>query len=101
MSCLLIFRAKIIDRESFKRYASRVDETLAPFGGETRVRARFVESIDGDSDDRTVLACIAFPDHARARAWYASDAYRALMQDREAGIEVDVSLFDSIEFQVE
>lgn len=58
-------------------YLEAIDATLAPFGGRFVIHGGRPEVLEGDwSGD---LIVIAFPDPARAAAWYGSPAYQAIL----------------------
>jgi len=82
------FNAEIVD------YLKRIDATLAPFGGRYivhGVRATVLEGAwPGD------LVVIAFPDRARAEAWYRSEAYQAIVGLRTGNSVADVILVDGV-----
>jgi len=75
-------------------YLRRIDATLEPFGGVFRVHGDPAELLEGDwSGD---LIVIEFPDRQRARAWYASPAYRAILPLRTENSVGDVILIDGV-----
>jgi uncharacterized protein (DUF1330 family) len=58
-------------------YLGAIDATLAPFGGRFVIHGGPPEVLEGAwSGD---LIVIAFPDHAKAVAWYGSPAYQAIL----------------------
>lgn len=75
-------------------YLERIDETLEPFSGRFRVHGGAIELLEGQwSGD---LIVIEFPDRERARAWYRSSAYRAILPLRTEHAEGDVFLVDTV-----
>ena len=58
-------------------YIARIDATLAPFDGRFLIHGATPEIIEGSWPGDLVV--IAFPDLERARAWYDSPAYRAIL----------------------
>ncbi|KMY86454.1 hypothetical protein BUMB_03918 [Candidatus Paraburkholderia calva] len=58
-------------------YLERIDKTLAPFGGRFVIHGAVLEIIEGGWQGN--LIAISFDDMTRARAWYASDAYRRIL----------------------
>ena len=63
--------------DEIARYISRIDATLAPFGGLFKIHGGKPEVLEGDwAGD---LIAIAFPDMASARQWYQSEAYQAIL----------------------
>jgi uncharacterized protein (DUF1330 family) len=61
-------------------YMERIQDTLDPFGGRFLVHGTGPEVIEGPLEGTYVL--IEFPDMDKARAWYASDAYQAILPMR-------------------
>ncbi|WP_414472463.1 DUF1330 domain-containing protein [Microvirga sp. M2] len=75
-------------------YLQKIDATLAPFDGRFIIHGGPVDSLEGAwSGD---LIVIEFPDRARARDWYASSAYRAILPLRTRHSEGDVILIDGV-----
>ena len=58
-------------------YLSRIDATLAPFGGRFLVHGGEVDGLEGVWDGDVII--IEFDDRASARGWYASPAYQAIL----------------------
>jgi len=58
-------------------YIARIDETLAPYDGRFMVHGVTPEIVEGPWPGDLVI--IGFPDMDRARAWYDSPAYRAIL----------------------
>ncbi|MEH0933700.1 DUF1330 domain-containing protein [Micromonospora psammae] len=66
-------------------YIERIQSTLDPYQGRFRVHGADVEVLEGDFPGTVVI--IEFPDVERARAWYASPAYREILPLRLRHIE--------------
>ncbi|MFI0373716.1 DUF1330 domain-containing protein [Actinomadura sp. 1N219] len=66
-------------------YMHRIQATMDPFGGRFLVHGSNPEVIEGPVDGGFVL--IGFPDIDSARAWYASDAYQAILPMRTDHME--------------
>lgn len=75
-------------------YLERIDATLAPFGGRFIVHGGEVEVLEGGWPG--FLIVIEFPGIDRARAWYRSDAYQAIVALRTDNSESDVILVDGV-----
>ena len=75
-------------------YLQRIDATLAPFGGRHLIHGGEVQVLEGRWAGDLIL--IAFPDLARARAWYASDAYRRIAALRTDHARGSVILIDGV-----
>ncbi|MEV5826310.1 DUF1330 domain-containing protein [Spirillospora sp. NPDC052242] len=65
-------------------YIERIQDTMDPFGGRFLVHGTDPEVMEGPFEGGYVL--IEFPDMANARAWFASDAYQAIVRMRTDNI---------------
>lgn len=76
-------------------YLERIDATLAPFGGRFVVHGGGdIELLEGAwSGD---LVVVAFPDRERARGWYESAAYQAILPLRTRNSEGDIIFVDAV-----
>jgi uncharacterized protein (DUF1330 family) len=75
-------------------YIERIDATLQPFGGRFRVHGGPIELLEGRwSGDLIILE---FPDRERARAWYRSSAYQAILPLRTEHSDGDVLFIDTV-----
>ena len=75
-------------------YLERIDATLAPFAGRFVIHGGPYDRLEGAWSGDVVI--IAFPYRARARAWYDSPAYRAILPLRTANSTAEVILIDSV-----
>lgn len=75
-------------------YLRRIDGTLAPFGGRFLIHGGPAEVLEGTLVGDLVV--IAFPDRARARGWYDSPAYRAILPLRTRNASGPVFLLDGV-----
>jgi uncharacterized protein (DUF1330 family) len=75
-------------------YLQRIDATLEPFCGRFLVHGGKVERLEGDWSGDLVI--IEFPDRERARAWYKSAAYQAILPLRRENSEGEVVLIDTV-----
>ena len=75
-------------------YLQRIDATLEPFGGRFIVHGGDVEVLEGNWPGHLVV--IEFPDRDRARAWYESPAYQAILRLRMDNSEGDVIFADGV-----
>lgn len=75
-------------------YLEQIDATLAPFGGRFRIHGGPVEPLEGDWAGDLIV--IEFPDRERARAWYTSPAYQAILPLRVDNAEGTVFLIDGV-----
>lgn len=75
-------------------YLERIDATLTPFGGRFLVHGAQAEVVEGEWPGHLVV--IAFPDLARARAWYASPAYQAILRLRTDNADCVALIIDGV-----
>jgi uncharacterized protein (DUF1330 family) len=76
-------------------YLERIDATLAPFGGHFIVHGGDFELLEGSWPGNLIV--IEFPDREQARAWYDSDAYRAMVTLRTGSSDSDVIMIDGVD----
>ncbi|RCS23403.1 DUF1330 domain-containing protein [Phyllobacterium salinisoli] len=76
-------------------YLQKIDDTLAPFGGHFIIHGSEATVLEGvwPAD----LVVIAFPDMERARNWYASPAYQAILHLRTDNSEGGVVLLNGVD----
>lgn len=80
--------------EDILTYIETIQSTMDPFGGRFLVHGREVEVLEGPFPGTVVI--IGFPDIERARAWYASDAYQAILPLRTDHIAGEAFLVEGV-----
>ncbi|MFE2285624.1 DUF1330 domain-containing protein [Streptomyces sp. NPDC059443] len=80
--------------EDILHYMGVVQSTMDPFEGRFLVHGKQVEVMEGPFPGTVVV--IAFPDIESARAWYASDAYQAILPERTRHIAGEVILVEGV-----
>lgn len=75
-------------------YLEQIEATLAPFDGHFVVHGGAAEVIEGGWSGDLII--IRFPDRDRARNWYASPAYQAILPLRRENAEGDVFFIDTV-----
>lgn len=76
MAGYIIVDVKITDPERYQEYRKSAAATLEAYGGRYLARGGKTETLEGDWDtDRIVV--LEFDSVERARAWWASEEYRA------------------------
>jgi uncharacterized protein (DUF1330 family) len=73
---------EVTDPAAMRRYGERVPETLAPFHHRYIVRGGNPRTLEGEPPRGVVV--IAFDSVARAKEWYESPAYQALVPLRQS-----------------
>ncbi|MFI8340632.1 DUF1330 domain-containing protein [Streptomyces sp. NPDC085639] len=80
--------------EDILTYIETMQSTMDPFGGRFLVHGKEVEVLEGPFPGTVVV--LGFPDIERARAWYASDAYRAILPLRTNHMAGEVILVEGV-----
>jgi uncharacterized protein (DUF1330 family) len=77
----LIVEMNISDMEQYRKYMAVAPSAVKSFGGEYLVRGGRHEALEGDWQPHRV-AVLRFPSYEQAKAFYDSDAYRAVRELR-------------------
>jgi uncharacterized protein (DUF1330 family) len=75
-------------------YLEKIDATLAPYGGRFLIHGGRVERLEGAFKGDLIV--IEFEDRERARAWYRSPAYQAILPLRTEHATGEVFLIDQV-----
>ena len=75
-------------------YMERVEATFEPFGGQWLVHGTRPEVLEGEEVGDLVI--VAFPSVAAARDWYASPAYREILDLRTRHSDSCVALLEGV-----
>lgn len=87
MTCYLVGRIAIHDRERYGRYAAAFMPVLKQYGGRLLVSEENPEPLEGAWDGRK-LVVLAFESRDAALTWANSPEYRKIAVDRDAGSDV-------------
>ena len=82
MAAYVIVDVEVTDPEAYKEYTSQVPATVEKYGGRFAVRGGRHETIEGSWQPARIVV-LEFPDYARAKAWYDSPEYQAIVPLRE------------------
>lgn len=85
MTCLVIVESNLIDAVELGKYSEQAVKTVIAFGGHFVAKGD-VELLHGEAA-YSKKAVIQFPDKETARNWYQSEAYQALIPQREKGMK--------------
>ena len=92
----LIGQITVTNPQAYAVYSSQVPQTISAFGGKYLVRGGHATQVEGQSQgDRHVV--IEFPSRERAEAWYASEAYQAIIHHRLNNATGTLTLVDGYE----
>lgn len=86
MTCYLMARVAIRDRERYGRYAAAFVPVLEQYGGRLLVSDEAPEALEGEWDGRK-LVLLAFDNREAALTWANSPEYRQIAKDRLAGAD--------------
>ncbi|MFZ5718185.1 MAG: DUF1330 domain-containing protein [Pseudomonadota bacterium] len=95
MTCYLVGRVAVRDRERYGRYAAAFLPVLKQYGGRLLVSEEAPEPLEGAWDGRK-LVLLAFDSREAALAWSNSLEYRKIAQDRIAGADAIVVLAEGV-----
>ena len=89
MATLMSVTVQVKDPEKLKIYVSQVGATMAPHGGKMVARGKVSKQLTGEVKHQ-IEALFEFPSADAIDAWYASDAYQALIPNRDEAAYVTV-----------
>lgn len=72
------------------QYLEKIDDTLTPYWGRFLIHGQPVELLEGILNADLIV--IEFPDIERARQWYASPAYQAILPLRSENMRGSIFL---------
>jgi uncharacterized protein (DUF1330 family) len=94
MATLMSATVQVKDPAKLKVYVSQVGATMAPHGGKMVARGKVAKQISGEVKHQ-IEAMFEFPSADAIDAWYASDAYQALIPNRDEAAYVTIVVLDS------
>ena len=90
MKTLVIVDLTPINKTQLTQYSALAADTLKPFDGQFIAKGE-IEVLHGEAP-HPIKAVIQFPDKLRAKHWYNSAAYQAIIPLREQGMECQFHL---------
>ena len=107
MTAFFVAVVTVKDPARMQEYSQKAAETFKPFGGEMVMRGKAGEvltlDITGPVVDQVLTGGAAthqatgiasFPSMQDLKAWYASDAYQAIIPLREEAAEMTITTYD-------
>ena len=94
MATLISATVQVKDPEKLKVYVSQVGATMAPHGGKMVARGKVAKQLSGEVKHQ-IEAIFEFPSAEAIDAWYESDAYQALIPNRDEAAYVTIVVLDS------
>jgi uncharacterized protein (DUF1330 family) len=91
MPVYVVSRVNILDAQRMAGYMAAAPATVESFGGRYIVRTGEIEVLEGNTScDRVVV--LEFPSREQARAWYESQEYRPLRDQRQQAATASILL---------
>ena len=94
MATLMSATVQVKDPEKLKIYVSQVGATMAPHGGKMVARGKVSKQLSGEVKHQ-IEALFEFPSAEAVDAWYESDAYQALIPNRDEAAYVTAVVLDT------
>ena len=94
MATLVSATVQVKDPAKLKVYVSQVGATMAPHGGKMMARGKVAKQLSGEVKHQ-LEAIFEFPSANAADAWYESDAYQALIPNRDEAAYVTIVVLDT------
>ncbi len=82
MAAYVLVSVDVNDAEGYRAYTAQTPGTVARYGGRFIVRGGEYETVEGHWQPKRIVV-VEFPDMERARAWYASPEYQAILPIRQ------------------
>ncbi len=92
MTAFAIATVTVKNPEKMQQYGASAGQTIAAHGGELLIRGAFAKSLTGNGEAH-MKAIIKFPDMDALDAWYASDAYQAIIPLRNEACDMAISAY--------
>ena len=94
MATLISATVQVKDPEKLKVYVSQVGATMAAHGGKMMARGKVAKQLSGEVKHQ-IEALFEFPSADAIDAWYESDAYQALIPNRDEAAYVTIVVLDT------
>ena len=93
MATLMSATVQVKDPEKLKVYVSQVGATMAPHGGKMVARGKVAKQLSGEVKHQ-IEALFEFPSAEAIDAWYESEAYQALIPNRDEAAYVTIAVLN-------
>ena len=90
----VVAELEVTDAATYQKYSAQVPETLAPFQGRIIVRGGKTQTVEGAAPKRLVV--IAFDSAEKARGWYDSPAYKAILPMRLSSAKTRLYIVEGV-----
>ena len=78
MAAYVIVDVEVANQDAYEEYRRQVPATLQPYGGRFAVRGGRYETLEGSWQPQRIVV-LEFPDFDRAKQWYGSPEYQAIV----------------------
>lgn len=95
MSVFVISNVDVKNPEKMKEYATAAGQSLAAIGATVAMRGTHEKTV-GEPLGSPMVGIMEFPDLAAFDAWYASDAYQALIPIRNEACDVSLTVYSAM-----
>ena len=96
MSAYVISDVEILDQELIGEYRVLAQDSIARYGGRYLARGGAIEAVEGGWNPEGLII-VAFPDMARARAWYQSPEYAKALKVRGRALDRRLIFVDGVQ----
>jgi uncharacterized protein (DUF1330 family) len=90
-----IAEVNVTDLATMQKYGEKVPDTLAPFNHHYVVRGGKTDSLEGEPPNGHIVI-IAFDSVAKAREWYDSPAYQAIVPIRQSAAKARIFIAEGV-----
>jgi|SRR5690348_1391012 len=95
MAAYFIVDLTIEDMPGLQHYIHAVPATIQKYGGRYLVRGADWEAVEGDWEPNRIVV-LEFPSVERAKAWYASEEYKPLKEERHKSAKANIILVEGV-----
>ncbi|MEP3115608.1 DUF1330 domain-containing protein [Nisaea sp.] len=94
MTAFFVATLTVKDPTKMQAYAKQAAETFKPFGGEMVMRGKLGAVLTGGDAGHQMTGIATFPTMPDLEAWYASDAYQAIIPLRDEAADIAIAAYD-------
>jgi len=91
----VIAEVDVTDPVTMQKYGEKVPETLAPFNHQYLVRSSKIQTLEGEPPKGGIVV-IAFDSVQKAREWYDSPSYAAIMPIRQSAAKSRIFVVEGV-----
>ena len=95
VAAYVIVDIEVTDPQGYEEYRKLAGPAVDEYGGKFLARGGTTSTLEGTWQPQRIVL-LEFPDSARARAWWASDAYRAARGIRQRTARTDMIVVEGV-----